>query len=103
MTEVKHYLEWLKSLEEIKYNNGLTRQLREELGISQTQFAAIINVPPSTLYRWEVGETTPNLNHLGRICAIYMSTGKSSLPLWKRGNEVILCNMIFDKLEDKVK
>jgi DNA-binding transcriptional regulator YiaG len=45
-------------------------RLRRSLGLTQEAFAAEMHVDPSTLARWECGETTPAPSHRARITAL---------------------------------
>jgi transcriptional regulator with XRE-family HTH domain len=42
------------------FRNGRARRLREQAALSVRELAAMVGVDPSTLSRWERGETTPS-------------------------------------------
>lgn len=43
-----------------QFRNGRARRMRESAALSVRELAARIDVDPSTLSRWERGETTPS-------------------------------------------
>ncbi len=43
------------------------RALRERLGLTQRDFASRLSVPQSTVYRWEVGRSSPRGESLARL------------------------------------
>lgn len=50
-------------------------EVRQKLGLSQTQMANRLQVPKNTLSRWETGSTTPDANSLAAIYSIAMEGG----------------------------
>ncbi|QEI06224.1 helix-turn-helix domain-containing protein [Pigmentiphaga aceris] len=42
------------------YNRARIRALRERLQLSQTVLASVLNISPSTLRKWEIGEKHPS-------------------------------------------
>lgn len=42
-----------------KYDGNQIKQMREQLGLSQSQFAALINANTSTIQMWEQGVSKP--------------------------------------------
>ena len=42
------------------YDSERIRALREQLKLSQTVLASVSNISPSTVRKWEIGETHPN-------------------------------------------
>lgn len=43
------------------FRNGRARRLREQSALSVRELAGMVGVDPSTLSRWERGETTPGV------------------------------------------
>lgn len=43
-----------------KYNSDQIRALREQLKLSQTVLASVLNTSPSTIQKWEIGEKRPS-------------------------------------------
>ena len=87
------YVDMIEPLEEIEYNPDLTRGIRRELGLNQHEFGTIIGVGLSDVWRWESGRTTPSSGNLGKICALYAENGAETIPVWKRGKEIISLNL----------
>ncbi len=44
------------------------RQFRKSVGITQQQLGDILEVPQSTIARWETGRIAPNALHIGLMC-----------------------------------
>lgn len=42
-----------------KYDGNQIKQMREQLGLSQSQFAALINANTATIQMWEQGVSKP--------------------------------------------
>ncbi|WP_026188068.1 helix-turn-helix domain-containing protein [Methyloversatilis universalis] len=42
------------------YDSARIRALREQLKLSQTVFASVLNTSPSTVRKWEIGEKRPS-------------------------------------------
>lgn len=42
-----------------KYDGNQIKQIREQLGLSQSQFAALINANTATIQMWEQGVSKP--------------------------------------------
>ena len=87
------YVNMIEPLGEIEYNPELTRGIRKELGLTQTEFGIIIGTHISNIVRWESGSTSPKSDKLGQICALYAENGAKTIPVWKRGNEIISLNL----------
>lgn len=49
------------------YDRDSIRTLRESLGLSQRELASHLDVPQTTVNRWETGRTTPNAEYLGMM------------------------------------
>ena len=50
------------------------KKARQEIGMSRLAFAIAIGVTPSTVYRWEIGESEPSIV---KVQSIAILTGKS--------------------------
>ena len=55
------------------------RQLREKLGLSQREFAAIIKANPCSVWQWEAGLYKPSVKYLFRIAALHPDFGLEEL------------------------
>lgn len=49
------------------HTGDLIREAREARGFSQAKLAALIDVAPSTVYRWETGGSEPPFSTAGRL------------------------------------
>lgn len=67
MRKLKDAMEMLLDEEQAQFDEGLKKDyiklLRERSGMSQNQFAKYLNIPPSTLKKWEQGQ---------RECPVYV-------------------------------
>ncbi|MBC7324860.1 MAG: helix-turn-helix transcriptional regulator, partial [Moorella sp. (in: Bacteria)] len=74
---------------------GRLRKLREKRGLKQKEVAALLNLNPNTLSRYESGERTPDPQTLVKLANFYgvttdyLLTGKTngnghSQPWWER-------------------
>ena len=50
---------------------GRIRELREQHGLSNLEFAKRVNVAPSTVYAWEYGNNAPTHKTLEKICNVF--------------------------------
>lgn len=62
------------------------KQLRNEKGITQVEFAKIFNISSGTIAMWETGRRTPDVDMLGRIADYF---------------DVTVDYLLFDKVEQK--
>ncbi len=69
----------------MKFNEKLI-QLRKEKGLSQEELGEKLNVARQTISKWELGETTPEMDKLVQISEIF---------------DISLDNLIKDKQEVK--
>jgi len=51
------------------------RELREHLGLTQTQLAASVGLAPNSVYRYEAGETKPDLESMLALWNLALSKG----------------------------
>ncbi len=49
---------------------GLIKKLRKKLGVTQSEFAALLDASPSTVAFWEQGRTKPKAETKARIVAL---------------------------------
>jgi len=49
---------------------GEIRRLRERAGLTQPELAFYLGVYPSTVYRWEKGDTAPDIRQARRIAEV---------------------------------
>ena len=61
-------------------------QVRTKLGLSQTNMAAALGIPPNTLSRWENGTTTPDADSLAAIYSLAVSKGVTPQFFQRRPN-----------------
>ena len=54
----------------LKYGKAI-RQLRQKKGISQEELANRLNVSRQTISKWEVGESTPDMENLVAISELF--------------------------------
>ena len=54
----------------MKFNEKLI-QLRKEKGLSQEELGEKLNVARQTISKWELGETTPEMDKLVQISEIF--------------------------------
>ena len=64
-------------------------ELRERLGLSQTDLARSLGVPPNTVSRWETAATTPDANSLAAIHSVAMERGITPSFFRKRKKQTV--------------
>lgn len=69
----------------MKFNNKLY-ELRKQMGLSQEELANRLNVSRQTVSKWELGESTPDMEKLVAISDLF---------------EVSLDELVLDKAPDK--
>ena len=73
---------------EYQFSPSALREVREHLGLSQTQLAKRLNLPTNTVSRWERGDTSPDANSLAAIYSI--ATGAGLEPIFfRRGGDMV--------------
>lgn len=69
---------------------NLIRDLRQLLGHTQEQFAAVLGVSFSTLNRWENGHMQPSPLALKQVQSVLDQLGQSSNPTLQQGGRALL-------------
>jgi transcriptional regulator with XRE-family HTH domain len=50
------------------FKTSKIRDFRKKLGLTQVQLGLILQVPQSTVARWETGFSVPTAEHVGLMC-----------------------------------
>ena len=50
------------------FDGSRIRVFRKTVGITQQNLGDILDVPQSTVARWETGRISPNAEHIGLLC-----------------------------------
>ncbi|WMO16183.1 helix-turn-helix transcriptional regulator [Pseudoalteromonas piscicida] len=72
--------------------SSLVQQLRFAAGYSVIQFAKKMGVSKQTIYNWESGLTTPDLNQVIRMYIVCGLNPKSLLPKRKKA---VMMNLVI--------
>lgn len=79
-------------------------ELRKKNGISQEELANEINVTRQTISKWELGESTPDMEKLIALSNFFDTTldelvlGKKHIPLEENREETIATKIIHKKI-----
>lgn len=77
-------------------------ELRKQRGISQEELADKLNVTRQTVSKWEIGDSTPDLEKL-RMMSDYFRISLDELVMGKEPDTTVKTNSAYIKtLEDKV-
>lgn len=57
------------------FDSNQIKIFRKQLGLSQTELGTLLNVPQSTVGRWETEATFPNAKHIGLMCDLGYAKG----------------------------
>ncbi len=74
----------------------IIRALRQRNGFTQSQFAAAMDVTPTTVMRWETLRSLPDQSNIDRICTLLNATPQEAAVLRSRE---LLQNDIPDRLD----
>jgi transcriptional regulator with XRE-family HTH domain len=58
------------------FENDRILELRQSLGLTQSEFASLLGVPDSTVSRWERGEVQPSCKHLSNMYDLGIEYGE---------------------------
>ena len=50
------------------FDESRIREFRKSVGMTQQKLGKILDVPQSTIARWETGRISPNAEHIGLMC-----------------------------------
>jgi transcriptional regulator with XRE-family HTH domain len=50
------------------YKTEKIREFRHKLGMTQAELGRVLQVPQSTVARWETGFSVPSAEHIGLMC-----------------------------------
>ena len=73
---------------EYQFSPSVLREVRERLGLSQSQIAKTLNLPVNTVSRWERGETSPDANSLAAIYSIAKRAGVEP-DFFRKGGDMV--------------
>lgn len=50
------------------FNSDRIREFRRRIGLTQAELGKVLQVPQSTVARWETGFSVPSAEHIGLMC-----------------------------------
>ncbi len=75
----------------MKFNEKLTK-LRKEAGLSQEELGNMLNVARQTISKWELGETTPEMDKLIKMSEVFNITLDELIKDEKSEQEMVNTN-----------
>lgn len=78
MSDAEEQFPEIESSKKVRVTPKRIKRLREKLGLSQAQFATLLEVSPFSVCHWELGKTVPRDAQKRRIVAIH-KLGKRQL------------------------
>ena len=84
----------------MEFNNKLY-QLRKQKGLSQEELANRLNVSRQTISKWEIGDSTPDMEKLIAISDLF-EISLDELILDKKPETINECSIKPEQIKDKV-